>query len=113
MTHAAECHLYRCSRGRTLGKQREKQQLAALEADRNVQIEQNNVARAKEQQAQRDYENFVKEQTRLRHAHAYAKHKQKLQRDWEFHQTNKEMACSTREENRRVKSEADALGQLE
>merc|ERR1719337_664021 len=60
-----------------------------------------------------DYENFVKEQTRLRHANAYAKHRQKLQRDWEFHQTNKEMARSTREENRRLKSEADALAQLE
>merc|ERR1712159_482002 len=66
-----------------------------------------------ELQAKRDYEDFMKEQTRLRHAHAYAKHTQKLQRDWEFHQTNKEMARSTREENKRLQSEADALGQLE
>merc|ERR1712159_755751 len=66
-----------------------------------------------ELQAKRDYEDFMKEQTRLRHAHAYAKHTQKLQRDWEYHQINKEMARSTREENKRLQSEADALGQLE
>ena len=40
--------------GEDLGKaQREQQQWAALGADRNVQIEQNNVARAKELQAKR------------------------------------------------------------
>jgi len=59
------------------------------------------------------YENFVKEQTRIRKRNACAKHQQKLQTDWEFHQINKEMARSTREENRRLQREADALGQLE
>ena len=40
--------------GEDLGKaKREKQQLAVLEAGRNVQIDQNNVARAKELQAKR------------------------------------------------------------
>jgi len=100
--------------GEDLGKaQREKKQWAALGADRNVQIEQNNVARAKELQAKRAYEKFVKEQTQLRKINAYAKHQKKLQTDWEYHQINKEMARSTREENRRLKREADALGQLE
>jgi hypothetical protein len=100
--------------GEDLGKaQRVKGQLAALEADRNVQVEQNNMAKAKELQAKCDYEKFVEETTQIRKMNAYMKHKQKLQTDWEFHQTNKEMARSTREEQKRLKSEADALGQLE
>lgn len=100
--------------GEDLGKQkREQQQMTSLLAARSSQIDAFNARKAKERQDKRAYADFVADTTRIRTMNAIAKGRQKAQRDWNYRQINKGMARSVREEQNRVRAEADALEQLE